>query len=101
LKTVLSTQRYATCLIYIEKLSLQPEPEWIRSVTVFESHQSGFKTSQIVWKNLAEKAFGISCADICKICEDAIKDAIIYDREKITLKDIQNLIGEQQKVRQK
>ena len=47
-----------------------------------------------MWKNLAEMAFGISCADICKICEDAIKDAIIYDREKITSKDIQKLIGE-------
>jgi SpoVK/Ycf46/Vps4 family AAA+-type ATPase len=73
-----------------------------KSITkIFKIKLSGFKTSQIVWKNLAEKAFGISCADICKICEDAIKDAIIYDREKITSKDIQNLIGEQQKLRQK
>ena len=33
--------------------------------------------------------------------EDAIKDAIIYDREKITSKEIQKLIGDQQKLRQK
>ncbi len=39
-----------------------------QSITkLFKIKLSAFKTSRMVWKTLAEKAFGISCADICKI----------------------------------
>ncbi len=54
----------------------------------------GFQASRIIWKNLAEVAEGLSFADISRACEDAIKDAIISDRMKLSQKDLVRLLSE-------
>ena len=46
---------------------------------------------------LAEDAFGLSYADISKVCVDAIKDAIINDKDKVTAQNLSNLFAERRK----
>lgn len=55
---------------------------------------AGFKKSRIMWKQLAKLASGLSYAHITNACEDAIKDAIINDRDIITNKDLSKPLSE-------
>lgn len=63
-------------------------------IKLLKNRLSVIKTSRIVWKKLAEEAFGLSYADLCKVCEDAIRDAIIYDREILIHNDLYRLLLE-------
>lgn len=69
------------------------------TITLFKNILSAFALAKISWEDIAEKASGLSHADISKICEDAIKDALIYDKEKITAADLTKLIGERKRLR--
>jgi AAA+ superfamily predicted ATPase len=60
-----------------------------------------FKKKDMDWKRLAEKAEGLSYADITKACEDAIKDAIIHDREEVSTEDLLKPLQERQSIRKK
>lgn len=60
-----------------------------------------FKKKDLDWKRLAEKAEGLSYADITKACEDAIKDAIIHDREDVSTEDLLTPLQERQSIRKK
>ena len=55
---------------------------------------AAFKKSRIMWKQLAKLASGLSYAHITNACEDAIKDAIINDRDIITNKDLSKPLSE-------
>lgn len=60
-----------------------------------------FKKRDMDWNRLAEKAEGLSYADITKACEDAIKDAIIHDREEVSTEDLLIPLQERQSIRKK
>lgn len=60
-----------------------------------------FKKKNMDWKRLAERAEGLSYADITKACEDAIKDAIIHDREEVSMEDLLKPLQERQSIRRK
>lgn len=60
-----------------------------------------FKKSRVHWQRLADAAIGLSYADITRACEEAIKDAIIHDREKLTDEDILKPISERKAIRNK
>lgn len=60
-----------------------------------------FKMKDMDWDKLAEKAEGLSYADITKACEDAIKDAIIHDREEVSTDDLLIPFQERQSIRKK
>jgi len=55
---------------------------------------SAFKISRLPFQSISEEAEGLSHAEIIKICDDAIKDAIIYDRDKVTANDLLELVVE-------
>lgn len=61
---------------------------------LLKNRLSVFKTSRIAWKKLAEEASGLCYADINKVCEDAIKDAIIHGRVHVITKDLSKLFAE-------
>lgn len=64
---------------------------------LLKSRLSAFKISRIPWRKISDEAEGLSYADITKICEDAIKDAIIYDRDQVTANDLTKLVAERKK----
>ncbi len=68
-------------------------------ITLFKTKLSVFAPTGLSWKKLAEKAVGLSHADITKIAEDAIKDALIFETEKITSADLTKLIEERKRLR--
>ncbi|MGE4345617.1 MAG: AAA family ATPase [Geoalkalibacter sp.] len=57
-----------------------------------------FKKKDIDWKKLEKQAEGLSYADITRACEDAIKDAIIHDREEVSTEDILKPLQERQAI---
>ena len=64
---------------------------------LLKNRLSAFKISRIPWKKISDEAEGLCHAEISKICEDAIKDAIIYDRDIVTANDLLKLIAERKK----
>jgi SpoVK/Ycf46/Vps4 family AAA+-type ATPase len=67
-------------------------PDKTLAIELIKNKMAGFPTSRIVWKKIAACADDLSFADISKVCEDAIKDAIISDRGKVSQKDIARLL---------
>ena len=67
-------------------------PDKALAIELIKNKVAAFPTSRIFWKKLVAYADGLSFADISKACEDAIKDAIINDRDKITQRDIAKLL---------
>jgi SpoVK/Ycf46/Vps4 family AAA+-type ATPase len=61
---------------------------------LLKSRLSVIKTIRIAWKKLAEEAFGLSYADLSKVCEDAIRDAIISDHEILMHDDLSKFLTE-------
>jgi len=73
-------------------------PDKSSIIKLLKKRLSVFKTSRISWNKLANEASGLSFADISKICEDAIKDTIIHDRNEVTENDLLRLIAERKKL---
>lgn len=65
---------------------------------LLKNRLSAFKISRIPWKKISDDAEGLSHAEVSKICEDAIKDAIIDDRDIVTANDLLKLITERKKI---
>jgi SpoVK/Ycf46/Vps4 family AAA+-type ATPase len=63
-----------------------PQPQEI--IKALKAKLAAFKKATINWEELAEFAVGLSYADITRAAEEAIKDAIIHDRSKITHEDL-------------
>lgn len=67
-------------------------PDKALAVELIKTKLAGFPISRIIWKNVAACTEDLSFADIAKVCEDAIKDAIINDQKKVSQKDITRLL---------
>ena len=70
-------------------------------VAALKSKLAAFKTTRILWVKAAEAANTLSFGDINRVCEDAIKDVIIHNKDAVTHADIMHSIKERQLVRQK
>lgn len=70
-------------------------------ITALKSKLAVFKTTRILWSKAAEASLTLSYGDITRACEDAIKDAIIHNREVVSQADLMNAIKERRLVRQK
>lgn len=69
-------------------------PDQALAVKLMKNIIASYPTSRITWKQLAAEFIGMSFADISKACEDAIKDAIINDKPKISQKDLKLVLNE-------
>jgi|TARA_R110002074_G_scaffold373069_2_gene548766 SpoVK/Ycf46/Vps4 family AAA+-type ATPase len=76
-------------------------PEKNEIISTLKSKLAAFQTTRIQWSKAAEAATQLSYGDITRVCEDAIKDAIIYDRESVTHSNLIHSIKERCAVRQK
>ena len=71
-------------------------PDVERIKLALRAKLSAFKPKQIKWAAAAKVAAGMSFADISRACEDAIKDALIGDRDTVTNADLMAAIRERQ-----
>lgn len=76
-------------------------PELLEIVKTLKTKLASFSKIKIQWKQLAEMASGLSYGDITRSCEDAIKEAIISDKDKVTQADLVKSIQDRQTVRRK
>ena len=67
-------------------------PDKARIAEALRVKLSSFKTDKIQWAKAAAAAQGLSFADIARSCEDAIKDAIVHDRQKVTHAELMSAI---------
>lgn len=63
-------------------------------ITTLKARLASFPKARIGWKKLAKEAVPLSYGEITRACDDAIKDALINDREKVTQVDLLNAIRE-------
>ena len=66
--------------------------------SLFKSRLSGFTTKNISWKHLAETSIGLSYADIARVAEDVLKEALINKRKSIRKSDIIKIIEERKEI---
>lgn len=76
-----------------------PNREQITEVLKFKL--SGFKIVKPAWSNLAELAEGLSHAEITRAVQEAIKDAVIHDREALTSSDLKKMLEERKAMNQR
>jgi len=71
-------------------------PDAERIKLVLRAKLAAFKTQKIRWATAAKAALGLSFADIVRATEDAIKDALVDEREAVTHADLMAAIRERQ-----
>jgi len=59
-------------------------PDRERILATFKAKLGQFKTSKLIYTQLAKLASGLSFADITRACEEAIKDSIIHGQEHVS-----------------
>jgi SpoVK/Ycf46/Vps4 family AAA+-type ATPase len=69
-------------------------------VSTLKAKLAHFNQSEIDWQEVAGSAVGLSYADITRACEEAIKDAVINDRETLTSLDILKSLSERKAIHQ-
>jgi SpoVK/Ycf46/Vps4 family AAA+-type ATPase len=57
---------------------------------------SGFKAHRMRWAAAAKEAAGLSFADVVRAAEDAIKEAVVHDKDVVTQADLVAAIRERQ-----
>jgi AAA+ superfamily predicted ATPase len=76
-------------------------PNQTQIVEVLKFKLAGFKIVKPAWPNLAELAEGLSHAEISRAVQEAIKDAVIHDREALTSNDLKKMLEERKTMRQR
>ena len=72
-------------------------PDQVLIVELLKNKLFAFKTSKLDLEKLAIESSGLSFSDISKVCEDAVKDAIIQDRENMNNEDLITLLADRKK----
>lgn len=67
-------------------------PDKARIVETLKAKLGAFQADKILWAKVATSAKGLNFADITRACEDAIKDAIIHERLRVTQSEIVHAI---------
>lgn len=73
-------------------------PDQAQIFALLKGRLAGFKTSRAVWKKAAEQAVGLSYAEIVRAADEAIKNAIIHEQEKITEVDLIHTLAERKRM---
>jgi SpoVK/Ycf46/Vps4 family AAA+-type ATPase len=60
-------------------------PDKAEIITLFKSRLVPYVGKRFSWVKLAEKAQGLSCAEVTLAAQDAIKDLLIHEHENITI----------------
>lgn len=74
-------------------------PQREQIISVLKSKLSYFHSPKLRWSHLAAVAEGLSHAEITRVAEEAIKDAIIHDRTKITEREVERILKERLTIR--
>lgn len=68
-------------------------------LATFKSKLAGYVSPQIQWTKVTNISSDLSYGDITKVCENAIKDVVIHNRDHVTVADLVRAINDQQSIR--
>ena len=69
-------------------------PDRSQIAALLKRRLAGSVAKGIRWENLAELAQGLSYAEVTRAANEALKDALIHDRDRIRTEDIQTALTE-------
>ena len=75
-------------------------PNQKETIAALKSKLAAFKTGRIAWTKVAQRAEGLSYGDLTRACEDAIKDALIHNRDKVIQSDLTRALSERKHLHQ-
>ncbi len=75
-------------------------PNQTQIVELLKAKLSGFKIAKPSWGSLAQLAYGLNHAELTRAVQEAIKDAVIHDREMLTSADLKKMLEERKAVQQ-
>ena len=70
----------------------QPDEEQRRRL--IENVLGVFRPSRLAWKQVIERSAGLSQAEIDRACRDAIKQAVLHDRLRVTSPDVLAMLAD-------
>jgi SpoVK/Ycf46/Vps4 family AAA+-type ATPase len=73
-------------------------PDQPHIVETLQSKLGTFPRAKLHWKKLAALANGLSYADITRAVDEAVKDAVVHDRLRVTQADIEHAIDDRMRV---
>ena len=73
-------------------------PEETQIVTLLKARLSRSANKGIAWKQLAETAIGLSYAEVARAADEALKEAVVAQREQIVEADIRRTLVERQEI---
>lgn len=73
-------------------------PDQKEIIVALKSKLATFKTGRIAWTKVAQFAEGLSYGDLTRASEDAIKDAIIHNRDKVIQSDLAHALEERKQL---
>ncbi len=74
-------------------------PSEIEIIKLFRSKLKPYVANNFPWKKLPEKSQGLSNAEITMAAEDAIKDLLIHEHDKITISSLEKAISDRVNIR--
>jgi SpoVK/Ycf46/Vps4 family AAA+-type ATPase len=73
-------------------------PDDAQSAALLRRRLQQFSVKGVSWKRLSQRALGLSYAEITKVAEEVMKEALIQDRETIMEADIRQALLERQDI---
>lgn len=73
-------------------------PDDVQIVVLLRARLHQYSAKGISWKRLSESTSGLSYAEISRVAEEVLKEALIQDRESVTEIDIRQALLERQNI---
>lgn len=73
-------------------------PNKTQIVEILKNKLAGFSVVKPTWTSLAQLAEGLNHAELTRAVQEAIKEALIHDRESLTTTDLKKTLEERQSV---
>ena len=73
-------------------------PDRAQIAELLKTRLSGCTLGQIQWTKLADLAAGLNCAEVIRAANEALKDALIYERARVVESDIRRMLDERKSI---
>ena len=73
-------------------------PDRSQIAELLKTRLSGCTLGQIQWTKLADLAAGLNCAEVIRAANEALKDALIYERARVVEADIRRMLDERKSI---
>ena len=73
-------------------------PDKVQTAILLKTRLTGSTAGNIKWERLADFAAGLSYAEITRAANEALKDALIQNRERVQAKDIHAMLEERKHI---